>query len=188
MDGRHGRTDGCSCLGRDHALAHRLNVATTCSHTPAPERRVEGVPHWRVLGAEAVKIRRAPTTCCAHHAILRVVADRNDMGTLFDPEPLQWGLRGDPHVWRTMRDRFADIGRPTSSVEGASLLREAFREVVKVDVDDRSVDEVYLPEADVGGMSAGLVSLPAWRQRLLPLLEVRLGVAGEQADCPSPPD
>ena len=33
---------------------------------------------------------------------------------LFDPEPEQWGLRGDPWVWRALRDHLGEAYLPPS--------------------------------------------------------------------------
>jgi hypothetical protein len=96
------------------------------------------------------------------------------MSALFDPEPQQWGLRGDPHVWRTMRDLLRDVVQPGSATEGSHMLRRTFQQVVAVDLEVAAVETVYLPEADTAGMSGGVVHLPTWRERLLPMLEARL--------------
>ncbi|WP_442511262.1 hypothetical protein SH528x_002932 [Novipirellula sp. SH528] len=36
---------------------------------------------------------------------------------LFDPVPEQWGLRGDPYLWREMQASFADTVLPETGTE-----------------------------------------------------------------------
>lgn len=36
---------------------------------------------------------------------------------LFDPEPETWGLRGDPYLWRALREYLADARLPRSADE-----------------------------------------------------------------------
>lgn len=104
------------------------------------------------------------------------------MTALFDPEPVQWGLRGDPHVWRRMRDLMAEGTEPATVEEGVRLLHEAFRQVVGVGLRDGTPeDRMYRADLDFGGMSGGWVDLEAWRQRLMPLLEMRLAAPGTGA-------
>lgn len=92
---------------------------------------------------------------------------------LFEPEPIQWGFRGDPWVWRAMRDR-CPAREPRSSAEAFVLLRRLFVEVVGVALADPDLPQwVHRPEFGHGGMSSGVVSLSAWREHLMPLLEER---------------
>jgi hypothetical protein len=37
------------------------------------------------------------------------------MADLFEPEPGRWGLRGDPHLWRALRDYVGDQDIPASA-------------------------------------------------------------------------
>jgi len=100
------------------------------------------------------------------------------MAALFDPEPHQWGFRGDPPVWRRMRDLMAEASQPATVEEGVRLLHDAFREVVGSGLHDHtSEDRVFRAALDFGGMSGGWVDVDTWRQRLMPLLEGRLATA-----------
>lgn len=89
---------------------------------------------------------------------------------LFDPEPRTWGLRGDPHLWRALREHLADQDVPASAAELADLLHAAFRELAGTDLADDPASSVYREQYAHGGMSSGMISLDAWRQRLMPLL------------------
>jgi hypothetical protein len=54
---------------------------------------------------------------------------KNSISTLFAPEPIQWGLRGDPYLWREMAEHFQDVRLPDSSTELTSVLEETFFEL-----------------------------------------------------------
>jgi hypothetical protein len=89
---------------------------------------------------------------------------------IFDPEPEQWGLRGDPWVWRTLRAQLSGVYLPPSAGEVESLLYAAFNRLVAVDLATELEPSVYRAEFAHGGMSSGHVSLDVWRGHLLPLL------------------
>jgi len=106
------------------------------------------------------------------------VAARDDplamkLSALFDPEPATWGLRGDPHLWRALREHLSGTDMPTSAAEAVSLLHRAFGELVGVDLDSAGTTLVHREQYAHGGMSSGMISLDAWRQHLMPLLAVR---------------
>jgi len=92
---------------------------------------------------------------------------------LFDPEPQTWGLRGDPYLWRALRAHLAGQDIPASPGGLASLLHQAFRELAGVDLASDPAASVYLEQYAHGGTSSGMISLDAWRQRLMPVLVER---------------
>jgi hypothetical protein len=90
---------------------------------------------------------------------------------LFDPEPEQWGLRGDPWVWRTMSEHLAGTYLPPSAGEAERLLYATFERVVGVDLDTETAPWVFREEFARGdGLSSGNVHLESWRTVLLPAL------------------
>jgi hypothetical protein len=89
---------------------------------------------------------------------------------LFDPEPQTWGLRGDPHLWRALRAHLAGQDIPASPGELAGLLHQAFRDLVGTDFASDPATSVYREQYAHGGMSSGMISIEAWRQRLMPML------------------
>jgi hypothetical protein len=95
------------------------------------------------------------------------------VSALFDPEPQTWGLRGDPYLWRALRSHLADREIPASPGELAGLLHQAFRELVGTDLASDPATSVYREQYAHGGMSSGMISLDAWRQRLMPILAAR---------------
>lgn len=95
------------------------------------------------------------------------------MAELFDPEPQTWGLRGDPSLWRALRDHLAEAHIPASPEATVSLLHAAFRDLAGVDLATATAPSVYVERHAHGGMSSGMIHLDTWRQRLLPLLTDR---------------
>lgn len=95
------------------------------------------------------------------------------LADLFDPEPVQWGLRGDPCLWRELREHFAGTPLPASGAALAACLRQAFRELTAHDLDE--AEDFGLARLARGGMSSGMVHVAFWREQALPLLLQRLG-------------
>jgi hypothetical protein len=89
---------------------------------------------------------------------------------LFDPEPEQWGLRGDPWVWRALRDHLGESYLPPSVGEVEAMLYTAFDRIVAVDLATETAPAIYREEFAHGGMSSGHIHLETWRAELLPLL------------------
>ena len=94
------------------------------------------------------------------------------VGDLMAWEPAGGGLRGDPDLWRALRDRLAAAVVTGDGDQVALLLGEGFREVVGVEVDDPR-ESVYVAGPAVGGLSSGRVHLPTVRDRLIPLVVER---------------
>jgi hypothetical protein len=109
------------------------------------------------------------TRDCLHDAR----RDRSKVGDLFEPEPATWGLRGDPHVWRALRQHLSGRNLPTSTQQLVDLLNAAFEELVGVDVRSDAAPSVYREQFAHGGMSSGMVSLDMWREQLMPTLMER---------------
>ncbi|WP_203136515.1 macro domain-containing protein [Microbacterium sp. JZ31] len=97
-------------------------------------------------------------------------------GGLFDPEPSQWGLRGDPHLWRALLTRLATVARPGTREELEALIRSAAEEILGGALAEEA--PIYVAAFDPGhGMSAGSVSPGWWRQTGIPLLLDRFGAS-----------
>jgi molybdenum cofactor cytidylyltransferase len=90
---------------------------------------------------------------------------------LFEPEPHQWGLRGDPYLWREMRVHFAETPIPATVEE---LVREIESAFLLLAGSALSTNENFRVERFAhGGMSSGGVCPEFWRKRALPLLRER---------------
>lgn len=100
------------------------------------------------------------------------------IGTLFVDEPVQWGLRGDPWLWRALAERLADAALPDGRGSLDAALRRAFAAEVGRTVTSAVEDTVAVPRFAHGGMSSGIVSLPWWRDVGLPLLLEKSALPG----------
>lgn len=94
------------------------------------------------------------------------------LGDLFEPEPIQWGLRGDPHLWRAMKKEFATTPRPPSIAELRTAIRSVFLEQTGQSID--TAQRIFVKRFDQGGMSSGWVSTEFWRDTALAMLGDRL--------------
>ncbi|MGG6296193.1 hypothetical protein ACQ4M4_17530 [Leptolyngbya sp. AN02str] len=94
------------------------------------------------------------------------------VGDLFEKTPRQWGLRGDPHLWSAMRDRFANTPIPAIASDLETLIEQAFEELTgkPISTPDLFYDERFAH----GGMSSGCISPPFWRDTAIPMLKARL--------------
>lgn len=98
----------------------------------------------------------------------RTIAD------LFAEEPAQWGLRGDPYLWRAMREYFAAVPLPPRVSALEEKIAHAF--LVLSGQPLSAPDNFYAPQFAHGGMSSGYISPEYWRVRALPLLRKRYGI------------
>src|SRR4051812_38686742 len=86
------------------------------------------------------------------------------MGELFDREPERWGLRGDSHLWRALRDAFADEEVPGSDREVERVLERRMLDLTGIDLRRDRRESVYLERFAHGGISSGQVHLATWRE------------------------
>jgi hypothetical protein len=94
--------------------------------------------------------------------------------TCFEEQPLQWGLRGDPYLWRELCDALASHPEPSSRSEFEVLLTREWTRLTGVDVATTTDEAVRIERYPTSGMSGGFVSPPTWRERLIPMLVERL--------------
>lgn len=100
------------------------------------------------------------------------------VGSLFEREPAQFGLRGDSYLWRELRARFARTPLPDNRFTLQRLLTATIEQVVGEPLYSRdttpwldSTAAIHIPEFDPGhGMSAGSVHLPWWAHTGVPIL------------------
>lgn len=93
------------------------------------------------------------------------------LGDLFVPEPRSWGLRGDPYLWREMRDRFKSFPLPDSEAGLNRALETAFFEICGRPMS--APDRFHLEKFSHGGMSSGYIAPEFWRDAGLDLLLTR---------------
>jgi molybdenum cofactor cytidylyltransferase len=96
------------------------------------------------------------------------------MNHLFVPEPVQWGFRGDPYLWRELRRRGKNSTLPMKIEKVHALLAEMIEGVLDVNWQHVTQQEHwYHPSLAHGGMSSGMISVEVWTERLIPLLLAR---------------
>lgn len=91
---------------------------------------------------------------------------------LFDPVPTQWGLRGDPFLWREMQHALEGSAMPESVERLTSMVHGLYSELTGLPMSHRQPFRV--PRLDHGGMSGGIVCPEFWVDKALPLLRKRL--------------
>jgi hypothetical protein len=118
---------------------------------------------------------------CETEAMTRDEAAADDVGAavkvsaLFDPAPHNWGLRGDPWLWRDLCEHLAGQDIPASASELTGLLHAAFRDLTGIDLAADPASMAYRERYTHGGLSSGMISLDTWRARLMPMLAERAG-------------
>ena len=90
------------------------------------------------------------------------------ISTLFENEPKQWGLRGDPCLWKEMKTKLDPIAMPATPVELERILNSAFVELTGRSWDDSN--PIFIEKYDQGGMSSGMVCPEFWRDKAIPLV------------------
>jgi hypothetical protein len=90
---------------------------------------------------------------------------------LFDPAPNQWGLRGDPFLWREMQHALEGRAMPESVERLTSMVHNLYVELTGLPMSHRQ--PFHVPRLDRGGMSGGMVCPAFWVDKVLPLLRKR---------------
>ncbi|RXZ40577.1 MobA protein [Agromyces binzhouensis] len=93
-----------------------------------------------------------------------------DFSSLFDRGLVQWGLRGDPHLWSAMRDSLAGAPMPEGFWDVRSTVGREFARLTGQPLTD--TDEPLRVAAFVtgSGMSDGHVLPSFWVRTAIPIL------------------
>lgn len=112
-------------------------------------------------------------------------SDAPTIGDLFRHEPLSWGLRGDSHLWKNMRDHFDDWLLPDSVEELDRRITHAFQQLTGHSIG--SEEPFFLSQHDTGGMSSGHICPDFWRTAALERLREQLAYdkGWKRPNCPS---
>jgi hypothetical protein len=108
------------------------------------------------------------------------VAASRTIAALFEEEPVQWGLRGDPHLWREMRERFGSVPAPGSVEELIALVEQEFEALTGHRMSEN--EHFYVARYNHGEMLGGGISPEFWRERALPLLRARYNDSRDAVD------
>ena len=104
-----------------------------------------------------------------------MIKDRS-ISTLFEDEPTQWGFRGDPYLWREMKESLRDSPLPETEMELLIRLKSAFEKLTGKPIS--TVRAIKIERYDQSGMSGGMVSTDFWKNTAIPLLLDRFRKAG----------
>jgi hypothetical protein len=95
---------------------------------------------------------------------------RDEINSIFI-EPEQWGLRGDPFLWKELQDHFLTEGLPATTGCFTTVLEHTIRKLTGETL--ATDDPVFIQRYDKGGMSSGHIAPDWWRTTGIPLLENR---------------
>jgi hypothetical protein len=115
---------------------------------------------------------------------IKVKEQKEQIEKLFQ-EPQQWGLRGDPFLWRELRQHFIETGLPATLSEFMNRLESQFRELVGVSL-ATDQESVFIQRYAHGGMSSGQIVPDWWRRTGMPLLKERFSMLHAQTAPQSP--
>jgi len=90
---------------------------------------------------------------------------------IFEDEPIQWGLRGDPYLWREMRERLKEIEMPSTSEELKALIEVTYEAATGHPLTYKK--HFIIERFKHGGMSSGGISPKFWVSRGIPMLVKR---------------
>ncbi len=95
-------------------------------------------------------------------------------------KPEQWGLRGDPYLWREIHQKLIDEGMPTDEQLFAQKVEATFAELTGSTLNRD--DSIFVERYSHGGMSSGHVDPKWWRETGIPLLrqQFRVNVSRKQ--------
>ncbi|VAW33930.1 hypothetical protein MNBD_CHLOROFLEXI01-3374 [hydrothermal vent metagenome] len=78
------------------------------------------------------------------------------MGQLFEKEPSQWGLRGDPYLWQELKETLQDVDVPFTVTAVQNLLASTYEALTGRSILDD--EHFYMERFDHGGMSRGMIN------------------------------
>ena len=96
------------------------------------------------------------------------------LSLIFQKEPSRWGLRGDPYLWKEMKDLLENRTYPDTEAEFLALLEQTYEQLTGSSIKDQlSMISVFIERYEHGGMSSGRVSPQFWIETGIPLLRAR---------------
>ena len=98
----------------------------------------------------------------------KLLNPKNSVSKYFDPEPIQWGLRGDPHLWRDMKLKTENKNIPTTANDFEKMLYKLFKELTGEE--PQKGRNIYVKKYETTGMSKGMVCSDFWLEKGFSLL------------------
>lgn len=96
---------------------------------------------------------------------------QKNLACIFENEPLTWGLRGDPYLWREVKNVLGSHAYPDTENEFAFLLEQTYEQLTGKPV--REQGPIFVERYAHGGMSSGQVDPRFWAETAFPLLLAR---------------
>lgn len=90
---------------------------------------------------------------------------------IFEEEPVQWGLRGDPFLWRELKKRFKNLDMPETPEGLRKLIEKEFETSTGYSISYKKHFSVERFRSH--GISSGGISPEFWRNSGIPLLVSR---------------
>lgn len=90
------------------------------------------------------------------------------LSDLFQEEPVRWGLRGDPYLWKELKATVDKYEYPATESQLTTLLEQLYQQLTGVSLTENQ--SILVERYSHGGMSSGHVSPEFWRERAIPLL------------------
>lgn len=87
---------------------------------------------------------------------------------IFEDEPIQWGLRGDPFLWRELKDNFKELDMPDSPQELQTLIEKRYEQSTGHPITHKNHFGVERFRSH--GMSSGGICPDFWVNSGIPLL------------------
>ena len=94
------------------------------------------------------------------------------VSSIFEEMPKQWGLRGDPYLWKEMRNEFSVVPVTISLEDFEKRFKEVFEKITGAPLTREC--HMFLSKYAHRGMSSGQISGEFWIDKALPLLLDRL--------------
>lgn len=91
-----------------------------------------------------------------------------DVSDLFENEPIQWGLRGDPFLWRELKERLKYVKMPDTPEQLRALIEKEYELSTGHSITDKK--QFGVTRFRSFGMSSGGISPEFWVTRGIPLL------------------
>lgn len=93
---------------------------------------------------------------------------------IFEDEPSQWGLRGDPYLWRELKARLDAMDMPETPEQLKSMIEKEYEMVTGYSINHQECFRVE--KFAHGGLSSGGISPAFWHERGIPMLVNRHAV------------
>lgn len=93
------------------------------------------------------------------------------VAAIFEEEPIQWGLRGDPFLWRELKERFKEVEMPKTPELLKELIEREYEAATGYPIthtENFGVDRFHSH-----GMSSSVIAPEFWFKNGIPLLVSR---------------